>query len=148
MKKEGYLSNNKNRPIAFVPMCLDPIHYGHINIIKEAKKYGNVVIGLMTDEAMLSYKRKPRIKFKERLIVCEELKPVSYILPLDGIDYSTVAEKYKFEYFLHGDDWKSNIQSDSRKKLIEVMKNWGGVVIDVPYTKGISSSSIIPNFKS
>ena len=58
MNIKDYLSNNKNRPIAFLPMCLDPLHHGHINIIKEAKKYGNVVIGLMTDEAMLSYKRK------------------------------------------------------------------------------------------
>ena len=63
-------------------------------------------------------------------------------------NYDEIAEKYKFEYFLHGDDWKSNIQSDSRNKLIEVMKNWGGVVIDVPYTKGISSSQIVENFKS
>ena len=50
---------------------------------------------------------------------------------------------YKFEFFLHGDDWKTNIQLESRKDLIEVMKNWGGVVIDIPYTKGISSSEII-----
>ena len=148
MNIEDYLSDKENRPIALASMCLDPIHHGHINIIKEAKKYGNVVIGLMTDEAMLSYKRKPRIPFEDRLIVSEELKLVSYIFPLDGINYDEIAEKYKFEYFLHGDDWKSNIQSDSRNKLIEVMKNWGGVVIDVPYTKGISSSQIVKNFKS
>ena len=148
MNIEDYLSDNENRQIAFVPMCLDPLHHGHINIIKEAKKYGNVVIGLMTDEAMLSYKRKPLVEFENRLIVAKEIKSVSHVLPLNDIDFARVAEKYKFEYFLHGDDWKSNIQSDSRNKLIEVMKNWGGVVIDVPYTKGISSSQIVENFKS
>ncbi len=146
MKEKDYLSNNKNRPIAFLPMCLDPIHHGHINIIKEAKKYGNVVIGLMTDEGMLSYKRKPIIEFENRLVIAKELKSVSHILPIDNIHYAPIAEKYKFEYVLHGDDWKSNIQSDSRKKLIEVMKNWGGVVIDVPYTKGISSTEVISKF--
>ena len=146
MNIKDYLSNNKNRPIAFLPMCLDPLHHGHINIIKEAKKYGNVVIGLMTDEAMLSYKRKSLVEFKNRLIVAKELRSVSHVLPIDGINYAEVAEKYKFEYFIHGDDWKSNIQSDSRSKLIEVMKNWGGVVIDVPYTKGISSTELNSKF--
>ena len=120
----------------------------HDKYIKEAKKYGNVVIGLMTDKAMLSYKRKPLVEFENRLIVAKEIKSVSHVLPLNDIDFARVAEKYKFEYFLHGDDWKSNIQSDSRNKLIEVMKIWGGVVIDVPYTEGISSSQIVKNFKS
>ena len=91
---------------------------------------------------MLSYKRKSLVEFKNRLIVAKEIKSVSHVLPIDGINYAEVAEKYKFEYFIHGDDWKSNIQSDSRSKLIEVMKSWGGVVIDVPYTKGISSTEL------
>ena len=143
MKIDEYLNNKINRPLAFMPMCLDPMHHGHINIIREAKKYGNVIIGLMTDKAMLSYKRKPKIPFEGRLEVANELKSVTYVLPIEGINYSEIASRYAFEFFLHGDDWKTNIQAESRKGLIEVMKKWGGVVIDIPYTRGISSTEII-----
>ena len=143
MKIDEYLNNKINRPLAFIPMCLDPMHHGHANIIREAKKYGNVIIGLMTDKAMLSYKRKPKIPFEGRLEVANELKSVTYVLPIEGINYSEIASRYEFEFFLHGDDWKTNIQAESRKGLIEVMKKWGGVVIDIPYTRGISSTEII-----
>ena len=143
MSFDEYLKNTKNRPIAFLPMCLDPLHHGHINIINEAKKYGNVVIGLMTDKGMISYKRKPLISFEGRLIVANELKSVSFVLPLDGINFVSIASKYKFEFFLHGDDWKDNVQSNARKDLIREMDKWGGVVIDIPYTMGVSSTSIL-----
>ena len=99
MDFDKYIKNKKNRPIAFIPMCLDPLHHGHINIIKEAKKYGNVVLGLMTDEGMISYKRKPLINFEGRLKVANELKSVSFVLPIDGINYASIASKYNFEFF-------------------------------------------------
>ena len=142
MNINDYLNDKKNRPVAVASMCADPLHHGHINIINEAKKYGNVVIGLMTDEAMEDYKRKPLIKYENRLKVIQELKSVSQVIPLNDLDFASVAKKYQFEYFLHGDDWINNVQSESRKKLIEVMRVWGGKVIDVPCTNGISSSEL------
>ena len=142
MNINDYLNDKKNRPVAVASMCADPLHHGHINIINEAKKYGNVVIGLMTDEAMEGYKGKPLIKYENRLKVIQELKSVSQVIPLNDLDFASVAKKYQFEYFLHGDDWINNVQSESRKKLIEVMRVWGGKVIDVPYTNGISSSEL------
>ncbi len=136
----NFLENNKNRPLAFVPMCGDPIHVGHINILNEASKYGSVVVGLMTDEAMISYKRKPITSYKNRAAVVEHLKMVDYVYPLDGIDYAKVANKFKLDFFLHGDDWLENIQKKSRDNLINAMKGWNGQVIDVKYTEGISST--------
>ena len=73
--------------------------------INEASKYGSVVVGLMTDEAMISYKRKPITSYKNRAAVVEHLKMVDYVYPLDGIDYAKVANKFKLDFFLHGDDW-------------------------------------------
>ena len=67
---------------------------------------------------------------------------ISYILPLPGLKYTHFAKKFKFNYFVHGSDWKKNVQSEQRKKLKIVMKNWGGKVIDIPYTANISSSKI------
>ena len=136
----NFLENNENRPFAFVPMCADPIHIGHINILNEANKYGSVVVGLMTDAAMISYKRHPVTSYKNRASVVEHLKIVDYVYPLDGIDYAKVAKKFKLDFFLHGDDWLENIQKKSRKDLIVAMEEWGGKVIDVKYTEGISST--------
>ena len=140
-----FLSNNDNRPLAFITMCADPIHHGHINILQKAKEYGSVVVGLMTDSAMKAYKSPPMITFEKRLEVILELKSVSYAIPIESIDFVPVLRKYKFEFFLHGDDWKDGIQAKSRDEAIKVMAEWGGLVIDVPYTKGISSSDLKRN---
>ena len=121
----------------------NPLHHAHINIINEAKKYGNVIIGLMTDEAMINYKRVPLIKFENRYKVVSELKSVSSIIPLENLNFSEIVNKHKIEFFVHGDDWKDGVQSEHRKKLIKTMKSWGGKVIDVAYTQGISSSNLI-----
>jgi phosphoenolpyruvate phosphomutase len=63
-------------------------------------------------------------------------------LPLPGLKYVSFAKKFKFDFFVHGSDWKTNVQSDQRKKLKKIMKSWGGKVIDIPYTPKISSSKI------
>jgi len=131
------------RPYVFVPMALDFLHHGHINILIKAKKYGNVIVGLMTDHGIKSYKgRKPIISFKNRIKILNHINMISFILPLPGLKYVQVAKKFKFDFFVHGSDWKKNVQSEQRKKLKKIMKNWGGKVIDIPYTKNISSSKI------
>lgn len=137
----NFLENNENRPFAFVPMCADPIHVGHINILNVADQYGSVVVGLMTDEAMASYKRKPISSYYEREAVVKHLDMVDFVYPLeDGINYAKVASRFKLDFFLHGDDWLENNQKKSRENLIDVMKVWNGQVIDVKYTEGISST--------
>ena len=131
------------RPYVFVPMAIDFLHHGHINILIKAKKYGNVIVGLMTDNGIKSYKGiKPIISFKNRLKILNHISMISYILPLPGLKYTHFAKKFRFDFFLHGSDWKTNVQSDERKKLKKIMKNWGGKVIDIPYTANISSSKI------
>ena len=131
------------RPHVFVPMAIDFLHHGHINILIKAKKYGNVIVGLMTDNGIKSYKgKKPIISFKNRLKILKHISLVSYILPLSGLKYVNYAKKFKFDFFVHGSDWKTNVQSDQRKKLKKIMKNWDGKVIDIPYTANISSSKI------
>jgi phosphoenolpyruvate phosphomutase len=124
-------------------MAVDFLHHGHINILIKAKKYGNVIVGLMTDAGIKSYKgKKPIISFKNRLKILNHINIISYILPLSGLKYTHFAKKFKFDFFIHGSDWKKNVQSGQRIKLKKIMKNWGGKVIDIPYTKNISSSKI------
>jgi len=124
-------------------MAADIFHHGHINILIKAKKYGNVIVGLMTDSGIKSYKgKKPIISFKNRLKILNHVDLISYVLPLPGLKYVNFAKKFKFDFFAHGSDWKKNLQSDQRKKLKKIMRSWGGKVIDIPYTANISSSKI------
>lgn len=131
------------RPYIFVPMCADFIHHGHINIINNAKKYGSVIIGLMTDKAILSYKRrKPLIKYKNRYSILKNIKNIDHIIPTKNLNFYKIAEIYRFEFFMHGSDWRRGVQSKHRKKLIKKIKEWNGKLIEIKYTKGISSKKI------
>ena len=134
--------------IVYVGMCADLIHHGHLNIIKEAKKYGDVIIGLLTDSAVASYKRLPLLNYKERKIVVESIVGVSKVIPQDTLDYIPNLEKIKPNYVVHGDDWKEGVQKQVRKGVINKLNEWGGEVIDVPYTKGISSTDLHEHLKS
>ena len=134
---------NLSRPFVFVPMAADLFHYGHINILLKAKKYGTVIVGLMTDNGIKRYKkRKPLIKFSNRKKILSQIKCIDKIIPIDGLKYVEYSKFYKFDYFVHGTDWKKNIQSNVRLRLIKTMKKWSGKVLEFPYTKGISSSKL------
>tara|TARA_E500000318_G_C3566852_1_gene216052 strand:- start:624 stop:1892 length:1269 start_codon:yes stop_codon:yes gene_type:complete len=128
-------------------MCADLIHHGHLNIIKEAKKYGDVVVGLLTDSAIASYKRLPALSYKERKIVVENIVGVSEVIPQETLDYIPNIEELKPKYVVHGDDWKEGVQKQVRQGVIDKLKEWGGEVIDVPYTKGVSSTKLHNHLK-
>ena len=131
------------RKTVFVPMSADYLHYGHINLLLKAKKYGKVIVGLMTDKGIAAYKgKKPLANFTKRKMVLSQIKLIDKIIPINGLLYSKFAMKYKLDYFIHGDDWKKGAQSNERKKLISVMKRWNGKVIEPKYTKRISSTLI------
>ena len=136
------------RPYVFVPMCIDIFHHGHINLLVKSKKLGNVIVGLMTDEGIKSYKgKKPLISYKNRKKVLEHLDCVDHVLSINGLLYEKFAKKYQFDYFIHGSDWKLGTQSNERKKLIEAMKSWGGKVVEFPYTPNISSTILKKRLK-
>ena len=132
---------NKNQ-IVYVPLAVDILHSGHLNVINKAKKYGKVVIGLLSDDAISEYKAIPSLGYKERYNIVKNLKNVSNIIKQDTWDYSEILNKLKPKYFVHGDDWKKGIQRNTRKKVISILKKNKGKLIEVPYTKNISSASI------
>ncbi len=131
----------------YVGMCADLIHHGHLNIIKEAKKYGYVTVGLLTDSAIASYKRLPALSYKERKIVVENIVGVGRVVPQETLDYIPNLEKYKPDFVVHGDDWKEGVQKQVRQGVIDKLEEWGGVVVDVPYTKGVSSTKLHNHLK-
>ena len=131
----------KNK-IAYVPLAVDILHSGHLNIINKAKKYGTVVIGLLSDNAVAEYKSVPSLEYKERYKIVENLKNVHKIIKQDTWDYTKILNSLKPDYFLHGDDWKKGVQKKTRQKVIKLLKKNKGKLIEIPYTKNISSTSI------
>jgi len=131
----------------YVGMCADLIHHGHLNIIKEARNYGYVIVGLLTDSAIASYKRLPALSYKERKVVVENIVGVGRVVPQETLDYIPNLEKYKPDFVVHGDDWKEGVQKQVRQSVIDKLGEWGGMVVDVPYTKGISSTKLHNHLK-
>lgn len=131
----------------YVGMSADIIHPGHLNIIREACKLGQVTVGVLTDEAIASYKRLPYLNYKQRSLIVSNIKGVSEVIPQTSLDYVPNLKKLRPDYVVHGDDWKEGIQKNTRQRVIDTIKEWGGKVVDVPYTKGISSSMLNQRLK-
>jgi len=124
----------------YVGMSADIIHPGHLNIIKEAAKYGRVIVGVLTDKAIASYKRLPYLSYEQRKIIVENIKGVDQVVEQSTLDYRPNLLALKPDFIVHGDDWKEGIQKNIRQQVIDTVSAWGGKVVDVPYTKGISST--------
>ena len=131
----------KNKKV-YVALSADILHKGHINILKTAKLYGDVYVGLLTDEAISSYKNIPYLDYEKRKVVVENIKYVKKVIPQKTLDYVANLNLIKPDYVVHGDDWKSGIQKEIRKRVIKTIKNWSAKLIEPKYTKNISSSSI------
>ena len=132
----------------YIAMSADVIHDGHINIIEEGSKYGDVIIGLLTDEAIASYKRVPLLNYQTRERIFSNLKHVSEVVAQETLDYTENLEKIKPEYVVHGDDWKSGVQSMVRANVIETLKKWGGELVEVPYTKTTTSTELEKQYRA
>lgn len=128
--------------LVYVGMSVDLVHPGHMNILKEAAKLGDVVVGLLTDKAIASYKRLPLMTYEQRYAVIENIKGVSKVIPQETLDYRPNLEKLKPDFVVHGDDWKGGAQEETRQQVIDTLNKWGGILVEPAYTKGISSTNI------
>ena len=137
----------KKLPTVYVAMSGDLLHPGHINILKIASQKGKVVVGLLTDEAIASYKRIPVMKWEDRKVVVENIVYVDKVIRQETLDYTNNLKNLKPKFGVHGDDWKTGVQKNVRKKVIDILKEWNGELIEVPYTEGISSSEIKSKIK-
>ena len=129
-------------------MVGDIIHPGIVNILKEAEKLGNVLVGLFTDSAIAGHKRLPHMSYEQRESVVASLRGVWKVVPQSEWSYVPNLLKYKPEFIIHGDDWISGSASVLRAEVFRVMAEIGGRVVEVPYTKGISSSLLADAQKS
>jgi len=125
----------------YVELTADFLHPGHINIINEARKLGEVTVGLLTDEAVANYKRKPLLNYEQRTKILENINGVSKIIPQETHICLDNIKKLKPEFVVHGDEW-GNL-SWVREKVIELLKEWGGKLVEPKFTGGVSATELI-----
>lgn len=114
--------------------CTDIIHEGHLNIIREAQKYGKVIVGVMSDEAAIRFYRFPTISYEERFALVKGIEGVHEVIRQDSIDYEDVIKEIRPDYIMHGDNWLEGPLRVMRDGVQELLGKYGGTIIDVPYT--------------
>ena len=130
------------KDIIYVPMCMDVLHPGHLNLL--AKAAGTAAmelwVGLLSDEAIRKYKDPPVLDYSARHELAMAQKFVDGVLRQE--DYLESLLQHKPAYLVHGDDWKERPQVASRQLVLDVLPHWGGKLVEVPYTKGYSSTEL------
>lgn len=126
----------------YVGMSADLVHPGHLNILRHARELGHVTVGLLTDAAIASYKRLPYLTYEQRRAVIKSMRDVDEVVPQETLDYVPNLMRLKPDYVIHGDDWRDGVQSATRQRVIETLAQWGGQLVEVPYTKGLSSTQL------
>ena len=120
-----------------VYMCFstDIIHSGHIDIIRKAEKLGDLIIGVLSDEAIASFKRYPLVPFNERKVLFENIAGVNKVVEQKELSYKSILNKFKPDIVVHGDDWKDGLQKPIRDEVVEVLNSYGGELVEFPYNR-------------
>ncbi|MBQ9607305.1 MAG: phosphoenolpyruvate mutase [Lachnospiraceae bacterium] len=119
---------------AYISFTTDVIHDGHLNIIREARKYGRVIAGVLSDEALVRFDRFPTISFEERYKLISSTEGIDETVIQNTPMYDEIIEKLHPDYVLHGDNWKSGILKPIRDNVEKLLREYGGTIVDVPYT--------------
>ncbi len=114
--------------------CTDIIHEGHLNIIDQAHKYGKVVVGALSDAALIRYNKFPTVSLKDRVKLYESLDGVDEVVVQDSVMYDDIINELHPDYVVHGDNWKEGPEATIRENVIELLKKYGGELIEVSYT--------------
>ena len=106
--------------------CTDFIHDGHLNIIREAQKYGEVIVGVLSDKAMIRFNKFPNVTFQERIGVVKNIKGVSRVVIQDDVMYDKIIEEIQPDYVIHGDNWCSGPMKAIRENVAGLLEKTGG----------------------
>lgn len=121
-------------PIVYTCFCTDIIHEGHLNLIDVAKEYGDVVVGVLCDSEMVKYNRFPLKSTSERVKLVEEIPDVKKVIIQKKIMYDDVVKEIRPDYIIHGDNWADESMKVIKKNILNVLDEYGGELIEVPYT--------------
>ena len=140
--------------VVYVAMSADLIHPGHVNILKIARKTADkigarVVVGLLTDAAIASYKRLPYMNYAQRKAVLESISFIDEVIPQDTLSYEGNIRLLKPAFVIHGDDWQTGAQTKTRQNVIDTLKELAcGELLEPAYTEGISSTQLNANARA
>lgn len=127
----------KENKTVYMSFSTDIIHGGHTSIIQKAAELGELTIGMLTDEVVASYRRFPVLKYEERVKILENIKGVSKVIPQKTLSYAENLRSLKPDYVVHGDNWVTGLQKPIRDEVIEVLKEYGGELVEFPYSTNI-----------
>lgn len=133
---------------AYVSISSDIVHEGILNVINKAAELGDVVVGVLSDDVIATYKRVPLLDVEARKAIFASIKGVTQVVEQKTLSYKDVLEDLKPEYVVHGDDWLSGVQSSIRDEVISTLAEWGGELVEVPYAQGISATGLETNLKA
>lgn len=114
--------------------CTDVIHEGHLNILKRAKEYGEVYVGVLSDAAMVGFNRFPTISVEQRMEIVRETGLVKEVMLQENIMYDEVIEQLRPDYVVHGDNWSQGPEAVIRENVLTNLEKFGGELIEIPYT--------------
>lgn len=121
-------------PIVYTCFSTDVIHEGHMNIIREAQKYGDVYVGVLSDSATVKYNKFPTVSFEKRLELVRDIEGVKKVVIQNDVMYDRIVESLHPDYIIHGDNWTQGTLKALRDNAEKLLSAYGGKVIDVPYT--------------
>ena len=122
-------------PVVYTALGTDVIHEGHLNILKHAQEYGTVIVGALSDKALIRYSRFPTVSQEERVKLYESLEGVSRVIIQDDYLYDDVIATLKPDYVVHGDNWQNGPERAIRNNIEGLLATYGGTLIEVPYTR-------------
>lgn len=133
---------------AYIGMTVDVLHHGHVNIISAARQYGEVIIGLLTDAAIAEHKRLPYLSYENRKSILENINGVTKVVPQEEWGYEENIRRYHPDYMVHGTDWLQGPLAPLRDRALAALNEYGGKLIEIPYTEGVSSSALVEQLQS
>lgn len=126
----------------YIAISTDVLHGGHLNVVEQGAKLGDVTIGLLTDEAIATYKRPPILDFDTRRALLASMRDVHEVVAQETLSYADNLRRLKPDYVVHGDDWTTGAQATIRSEVIDILSGYGGELVEVPYTKGVSGTDL------
>lgn len=122
-----------------VYMCMstDMIHSGHIHIVSQAARLGKLTVGVLTDEAVATYKRYPMVKFEERCEMVRNIKGVARVVAQTTLSYEENIRALRPDIVVHGDNWKTGVQASVRAQVLRLLAEYGGELVEFPYSKQV-----------
>lgn len=130
------------KKLVYVGLTADYMHPGIARVMKAAADIGPIIVGLLTDEAVAAKKRVPHLNWAERKIILEQFRQVEMVVPQNEWDYGTNILRYKPAVMVHGDDWQFGDGTQLRENALQALNTYGGELIEIPHTPGISSTWI------